>query len=151
MGLFFRNILTITPLEEAEGVGLLGVTSAALAAGFHRWVWVSFDPVSAEVAGLKVGRWTFAFNVLFALAMTLAIHIVGVLLAFAYLLLPATAGLSLSRRLSGVFLTAILTAVGATVAGFALSMRWDLPTGSLVAALLATAALAARVVGREKS
>lgn len=145
LSLFFGNVLALTGVEVKEALGLFLVTAATLGLGFYRWVWVSFDPVSAEVAGVRVARWTFAFNLLFAIAMTLAIHIVGVLLAFAFLLLPATTGLTSGARLKTVFVGAAGTAIVATLLGFVFSVRWDLPTGPLVAALLAGATLAARL------
>jgi zinc/manganese transport system permease protein len=146
LGLFFGNILALGPAEAWESLALLAVTVLVLGVWRHRWLWISFDPVSAEVSGVRVERWNFLFYGLFALAMTLSIHVVGVLLAFAYLVLPATAGLLLTRRMKALFPAVVLLTAGVTAAGFALSYAMDFPTGPFVACLLAAAALTARLV-----
>jgi zinc transport system permease protein len=145
LGIFFGNILTLTGMEVIEA-SVLFVGVAVLVALFqYRWRWLSVDPGAAEVAGLRVGRWNFFFQVLFAAAMTLTIHIAGVLLAFAFLILPAAAAFLLARRVRGLWLWVLAATPVLTTLGFALSYRWDFPTGPFVAGLLAVWALAARV------
>ncbi len=148
LGIFFGNVLSLRPAEVWESLAMLAATGLALWVWFRRWIWISFDPVSAEVAGIQVEGWNFLFYSLFAAAMTLGIHIFGVLLAFAYLVLPATAGLLLARRLKALFGVVVLVTAAATVAGFALSFSLDFPTGPFIASLLAAMALAAKGVSR---
>jgi ABC-type Mn2+/Zn2+ transport system ATPase subunit/ABC-type Mn2+/Zn2+ transport system permease subunit len=93
LGVFFGNILSLGSIEVWEAAGLFVVTAAGLALWFRRWVWLAFDPVGAEVAGVRAGLWNGIFVVFLAAALTLSIHIFGVLLTFSYLILPATAGL----------------------------------------------------------
>lgn len=99
LGVFFGNILSVGRIEVWEAGVLFVLTMAGLALWFRRWVWLAFDPVGAEVAG-GPGLWNGIFQVFFAAALTLAIHIFGVLLSFAYLTTSATAGLSAVRRIS---------------------------------------------------
>jgi ABC-type Mn2+/Zn2+ transport system permease subunit len=148
LGIFFGNVLSLRPAEVGESLAMLAATGLALWTWFRRWIWISFDPVSAEVSGVRVEGWNFLFYALFAAAMTLGIHVFGVLLAFAYLVLPATAGLLLARRMRPLFLTVVLVTAGATVAGFALSFALDFPTGPFIASLLAVTALGAEAFSR---
>lgn len=148
LGVFFGNILSIGPLEVVEAALVCAGTLAGTALWFRRWLWLSFDPVGAEVAGVRIGLWNGLFYALYAASLTLAIHVFGVLLSFAYLILPATAGLLVARRPRALVLFCAGMAVVSTVTGFALSYRWDLPTGPFVAALLAVGAVGARLYGR---
>lgn len=148
LNVFFGNILSLGRLEVLEAGAVCGAALVGTALWFRRWLWLSFDPVGAEVAGVRGGLWNALFYGLYAAALTLAIHVFGVLLSFAYLILPATAGLLVARRPRALVLGCAGIAAGATFAGFALSYRWDLPTGPFVAALLAVIALGARVYGR---
>lgn len=143
---FFGNILSLGAHEVAESIALFIVTAAAIWIWFHRWVWLAFDPVAAGVSGIRTGLWNFFFFALFAAAMTVSIHIFGVLLAFAYLILPAAIGLMLVRKVTRLFALIPFITILATVAGFYFSFRWDFPTGPFIAATLAAAAIAVRLL-----
>jgi ABC-type Mn2+/Zn2+ transport system permease subunit len=150
LGVFFGNILSLGRFELIEAGAVCAAALAGTALWFRRWLWLSFDPVGAEVAGVRVGVWNALFYGLYAASLTLSIHVFGVLLSFAYLILPATTGLLLSRRPRSLILVCVGTSVLSTVVGFALSYRWDLPTGPFVALVLAGTSLGARIYGRIK-
>jgi ABC-type Mn2+/Zn2+ transport system permease subunit len=137
LGVFFGNILTLTSLEVWEAGGLFLATAGGLFLWRHRWVWAAVDPVAAEVGRVNVKLWNFIFQLLFAVAITLSIHMFGVLLSFAYLVLPATAGLLVVRQARALFVVAAGIALVTTVVGFELSFRGDFPTGPFIAASLA--------------
>jgi zinc/manganese transport system permease protein len=147
--------LTVLTLERvplgAEQVkallvgSLLGVTRddvlrlAALYAGVGIVGWLTRRPLAALSFGgpLRHARlWDFGFYLVFGLVVTSSVRVAGVLLVFAYLIVPAVAGAALAstptRRL------AIGWTVGAlgSMAGIAASFRWDLPTGATVVATL---------------
>ncbi len=148
MNVFFGNVLTLGAKEVWEGIALVAMTAAVLGAWFHRWVWLSFDRLSAEVSGISLGAWDAVFYALFAAGMTLGIHLFGVLLAFSYLLMPAVASLALTNKLKPLIISVFCITTGATLAGFILSFHFDLPTGPFVSTLLAVCALAAVVARR---
>ncbi|MBK8574280.1 MAG: metal ABC transporter permease [Elusimicrobia bacterium] len=137
--------MSLGTLEVWEAGALFVLTLAGLALWFRRWVWLAFDPVGAEVAGLRAGLWNGIFQFFFAAALTLSIHIFGVLLSFAYLILPATAGLLVVRRLRSLVIFCVVSSAVVTAVGFELSFRWDFPTGPFVSALLALLAIGARL------
>jgi zinc/manganese transport system permease protein len=92
--------------------------------------------------GVRLG--TRSFYLLFALAITASVQLVGVYLVFASLILPALAVQRMPQR------TGLLTAWGlgalAFAAGLAASARFDWPAGpAIVIALAFTALLASRV------
>jgi zinc transport system permease protein len=145
LGIFFGNILALGTKEVWEALFLFVLTGMGLAIWFRRWVWLAFDPAGAEVAGVRVGLWNGVFQVFFAAALTLSIHIFGVLLSFAYLVLPATAGLLVVRRVHSLVAFCAVSAAVVTAVGFEISFRWDFPTGPTVSALLALQAVGWRI------
>jgi len=80
--------------------------------------------------------WDFGFYLVFGVVVTSSVRVAGVLLVFAYLIVPAVAAAMLApdpaRRL---VIGWIVGALG-SVAGIAASFRWDLPTGATVVATL---------------
>jgi len=94
----------------------------------------------------KIG--SIGFYVLFALAITASVQLVGVYLVFASLIVPALAVLRApkSRRL---FL-AYATGFAGYLAGLLLSFAFDLPTGAITVWSLAVAGLVAMLLLRNK-
>src|SRR5213078_5135757 len=136
--------VTVTPAE----VGTLAVLYGAV--GALHWLVrrplgeISFDPEAA--AGRRAVRWwDFVFYASFGLVVTSSVRLAGVLLVFAYLVVPATAAALLARsvraRLAVGWALGLLVSVG----GLGASWAWDLPTGATVVvafgALLASLAL----------
>src|SRR5213078_470352 len=144
--LLVGNILTVTPAE----VGTLALLYAPIAA-LHWLVRrplldISFDPDGAG-ARRAVPWWDFVFYASFGLVVTSSVRLAGVLLVFAYLVVPATAGALLARapwsRLAVGWALGVLVSVG----GLGASWAWDLPTGATVVVAFG-ALLAALALGR---
>jgi zinc/manganese transport system permease protein len=140
--LMIGSILTVTP-EEMGAIAALYAVVGLLHFAFRRaLVEVSFEPQLAAAHGRRVFLWDIVFYGSFALVVTSSVRVAGVLLVFAYLIVPAAlAGLLtavLRRRL------VIAWALGAllTAAGLVASWEWDLPTGpAIVSAFGAATAL----------
>lgn len=142
MSVFFGNLLALDSPEVFEAGGLFAAVLAVVAPWLHRWVWLSFDPLAATVAGVWVRRWAALYLLLFAAAMTVGIHLFGVLLSFAFLLMPAAAALQWSKRLWHLAALTPAIASACTVLGLWLAFYWDFPAGPFVAGLLGTVLLA---------
>lgn len=146
LSVFFGNVLALGAAEVVESAVLLAAAAGVVAVWRWRLVWISFDPFAAAAAGVPARGWTLAFLSLFAAAMTLGIHLFGVLLALAFLLLPGAFGLLWAGRLRHLFtLVPIVTSV-AVLTGLALSFHLDFPTGPFIAAELAALLIAGGLV-----
>lgn len=87
-------------------------------------------------AGARLGR--IGFYVIFAVAVTASVQLVGIYLVFASLIIPALA----TREMTGAkkLMAGYAIGVGSYVAGIAASALLDLPTGAVVVWTLAAAA-----------
>ena len=150
--LLVGSIVTVTPAE----VGTLAVLYGAV--GALHWLVrrplgeISFDPEAA--AGRRAVRWwDFVFYASFGLVVTSSVRVAGVLLVFAYLVVPATAAALLTGSVRSRLLVGWTVGVGVSAGGLVASYAWDLPTGAAVVvtfgvSLAAVAlALAARRLG----
>ena len=128
------SILTVTDSQIIKtfllyaGIGL-----------FHwffrrKFLLISFSPEEVVARGLRVRLWDFLFYASFGVVVTIAVQMAGVLLVFAFLIVPAFVSTlfahSLSRRL------AIGWALGfvGSILGLFLSYILDMPTGAAVVA-----------------
>jgi len=140
--LLIGSILTVTPQE----VGMLGALYACIglvhAALRRGLVEVSFDPQQAAARGRRVLAWDMVFYGSFALVVTSSVRIAGVLLVFAYLIVPAALAGLFTPHLNRRLLLAWALGASLTAAGLYASWEWDLPTGpAIVSAFGAATAL----------
>jgi ABC-type Mn2+/Zn2+ transport system permease subunit len=146
--LLVGSILTVTPGE----IGALAALYAAV--GALHWLVrrplleISLDPEGARARGRRVAAWDVAFYVSFALVVTSSVRLAGVLLVFAYLIIPAAMGALLATSVAGRLAIGWGVGVLVSAAGLIAAYRWDLPTGASVVTafgvLIGGAALARR-------
>jgi manganese/iron transport system permease protein len=148
----FGDVLAVRPRDLLVIVAL-GLTVLLLIGLLYKeLLFVAFDPVVAETAGLPVGVLQTLLMVLLALTVVVSVQAVGVVLVVAMLVTPsATAYLLVDRFPAMLGLGALLGGVDALV-GFYLSYYANVPSGGaivLVASLgFALAALLSPKRGR---
>ena len=101
--------------------------------------WLARRPLAALSFGgtLRHARlWDFGFYLVFGVVVTSSVRVAGVLLVFAYLIVPAVAAAALSATPLRRLMIGWVVGVLGSVAGIAASFRWDLPTGATVVATL---------------
>ena len=126
------DILNVTAAEVAQRAGIF-VALAAFYAAFHRkFALISSDPDAAFAQGMKVRLWDFLFYAAFALVVVSFVRIAGVLLTFAYLIVPAVCGVMLAERWMRRLVIGWVTAAAASLIGLGSSYWLDLPTGAAI-------------------
>ena len=145
--LLVGSILTVT-LPEVGAVAALYAVVGAL----HWWLRrplleISLDPEGARARGRRVALWDGVFYITFAVVVTSSVRLAGVLLVFAYLVIPAALAAlvvaSVPARLAVGWAVGVLASAGGLIAAF----QGDLPTGASVVTVLG-AVLAATALGR---
>jgi zinc/manganese transport system permease protein len=100
---------------------------------FHkRFVLISSDPAKAFASGLSVRLWDFLFYAAFALVVVSFVRLAGVLLTFAYLIVPAVCGTMLAQQWGKRLAIGWVVAVVASLVGLLASYQMDLPTGAAI-------------------
>lgn len=131
------NLLAMTAGEARWLAAAFGGILAVHLAFQKEFLYLSFDPAMAATQGYRAGLWNLGFYALLGLAIALAIKAIGVLLMFAFLVMPASAGLIATRRLGGAFAVAMGSAALAVFVGIWLSYRWDFPSAPMIVAVMA--------------
>jgi len=141
------DILNVTMGEVAQRAGVFVVLAAFYAAYHSKFAMISSDPDAAFASGLKVRLWDFLFYAAFALVVVSFVRVAGVLLTFAYLIVPAVCAVMLANRWSSRLTVGWAIAALASLIGLFASYQLDLPTGAAIVCacgllLVAVAALA---------
>ena len=129
--LLVGSLLGVTGDDVGRLIALYGAVGVAC--------WLARRPLAALSFGgtLPHARvWDFGFYLLFGLVVTSSVRVAGVLLVFAYLIVPAVAGALLARDAARRLVIGWSVGALGSVAGIAASFRWDLPTGATIVATL---------------
>ena len=146
-----EHLLTGDILNVTGGdVGKLGALFAALGgfyAAFHRrFGLISADAAAAVAQGMRVRLWDFLFYAAFALIVVSFVRVAGVLLTFAYLIVPAVCAVMIARTWVARLITGCVIAALASLGGLWASYRMDLPTGAAIVASCGVALILANVI-----
>ncbi|MEO5904262.1 MAG: metal ABC transporter permease [Gemmatimonadaceae bacterium] len=121
---------------QARDVGqraLVFLALGAFYAAFHkRFVLISSDPDKAFADGMNVRLWDFLFYAAFALIVVSFVRVAGVLLTFAYLIVPAVCGTMLATEWMRRLAIGWVVAAAASLLGLWASYQFDLPTGAAI-------------------
>ena len=129
----FGNILSVHTGEMVALGVLLAVLAIVHVVFYKEFLFVSFDPETAQAQGINVRGWDLLLYLTIGLAIAFSIHSMGVLLVFALLLVPAMTARLVAHRMMALFTLAIGFGVVAVPLGLYLAVRIDLPTGTAVA------------------
>jgi zinc transport system permease protein len=140
MGYLFGDVLAIT---SRDLLWIYGGGALILAAMFKLWEPLLRMAVHADLAeaeGVNTARVRALFVLLLAVAIAFAVKIAGILLAIAFLVVPAAAARPLASTPERMVGLAALVGIVSALAGLLLSFKADVPAGPaivLVMALLA--------------
>jgi ABC-type Mn2+/Zn2+ transport system permease subunit len=126
------DILNVTSAEVGQRAALFAALAIFYGSFHRRFALISSEPEQAEAQGMKVRLWDFLFYAAFALIVVSFVRLAGVLLTFAYLIVPAVCGVMLARNWLGRLLVGWGIAATASLLGLWFSYKLDLPTGAAI-------------------
>ena len=105
----------------------------------HPFKEISDNYESALRKGIKVVWWDFLFYALFGIVITLAVRIGGVVVIFAFLMIPATISALFSSSWGKRLVISWVIGIGATIAGLFFADYFDFSIGSAISLFLGVA------------
>ncbi|MFT8391542.1 MAG: metal ABC transporter permease [Sporolactobacillus sp.] len=109
--ILFGSVVGIDLQDVWQLVGLTAIVLLSLACGYRWLKFDSFDQIGAEAAGLPVRLISIGFLLLMAVAVSVTVQIVGALLVFSLMTVPAAAARLFTQSIFGMILLAALLAV----------------------------------------
>ena len=138
------DILNVTRGEILQRSILFAAIAAFYAAFHKRFALISSAGHETQIEGVSVKLWDFLFYASFAIIVVSFVRIAGVLLTFAYLIVPAVCGTMLASTWARRLIVGWIVAVSASLIGLWTSYSVDLPTG---AAIVCATGLLLAIVG----
>lgn len=142
LSFLFGDIFAVTN-GDLWWIAIGGVASlTALAFLWRPLLAIAVHEEMAAAEGMNRDLVNGAFVVMLAVAVAIAMKIVGVLLVIAFLIMPAAAARPVSATPEGMAAAAVLIAVAGVIAGLGASLTWDVPGGPAIVLALAALAMA---------
>ena len=126
------DILNVTVSDVAKRAGTFAALGVFYGAFHKRFALISENFKQALASGMYVRLWDFLFYAAFSLVVVSFVRIAGVLLTFAYLIVPAVCAVMLARTWLQRLVVGWTLASIASVAGLWASFKFDLPTGAAI-------------------
>jgi zinc/manganese transport system permease protein len=143
------SILWVTPKDLLVAAVLYGAVAILHLVFRRRFLQLSFARAEARAAGIAVRWWDFLFYAGFAVVVSSSVALAGVLLVFAYLVIPAAFAVLFAESVAVRLVLGWCMGAAVSILGLVASYHWDLPSGPcLVLALAVALALATMRSGR---
>ena len=131
--LLFGQILGVSNLDVSITLILSVIVIITLLIFYKQFLFVSFDPTGAKVAGLRVKLLDNIFLVVLSLAIIASLQSVGIILVLSMLITPAAAAKLLMKSFHGAMIVGSVFGIIASMSGLYLSYYLDFPSGPSMA------------------
>lgn len=131
----FGNLLAISTSQIQVFAGFAAVLVSAFLVIGRPLLFASIDPQVAEAKGVGVRSLGVMFTLLLALAVTMAVPVVGTLLLFALVVTPAATALAITARPVTTMILATVFSLGAVWLGLTLAVMFNLPPSFCIVSL----------------
>ena len=131
------QVLGVSQTDVYVTLGLSAFVLFATYAIHKEMLFSSFDPTGASVVGLPTDKLEYALLALLAIVIVLALQAVGIVLVISMLITPAATALLLVRNFQYAMVAAVGLGVAAAVAGLYISYHFNLPSGPVMALVVA--------------
>ena len=145
VGVLFGSILSVTQRDVLVTLATSLLVVTLLAVAFRPLLFASIDPEVAEARGIPVRWLSILFLLLLALSVSQAVQVVGVLLVFTLLVMPAAAAEYLTPRPLLAILLAVSISLVCTWGGLALAFVGHAPVSFYIVSLATLFYVVARV------
>lgn len=144
--ILFGNPLTVTSFDVLlQWIATIAVT-VAIWFLYPLLLATTFDSIHARTVGIRVALVDTALVVGLGVVVVVGLSTVGVLMAVAMIVAPATAARLVTRRMSTMMPLSVAMGVGAGILGLIISYHASLPSGPAVALCAVLEVLVAAIV-----
>jgi zinc transport system permease protein len=128
----FGSILTIDTTELIVTALLAMISLAVMGLFYKELLSITFDEQAARLNGIPVTSLSITFNILVAVTIVISIKVVGIILVAALLVLPGLSALQLGQSFRKTLLASIFLALLTTTLGIFISALFDVAASGII-------------------
>ncbi|MDD5337281.1 MAG: metal ABC transporter permease [Candidatus ainarchaeum sp.] len=141
----FGSILAVSAADLVFILALGLATMAVIWAFYKELLYITFDEDSARASGIAVERVNMLLIILTAMAVVIAMRIVGILLVSSFIVIPASIALLLCKNFRQAMLVSVAIGISSSILGLFASYYLDLAAGGAIVLVLVALFFAALV------
>ena len=126
------DVLGVSEREVALLFTASTITLVIVALLYRGLKYSTLDPETAEAMGLRVEVYEYVLSFLAAVLLVVEMRVVGMILAQVYIVAPAASAWELAHSVEGVIAVAAVLAFISALAGFSISLAFNLPTSATI-------------------
>jgi ABC-type Mn2+/Zn2+ transport system permease subunit len=131
-GYLFGDILAVTNADVITVIVTSVVVLGAVYIYFKELQFFAFDEEGARVSGIPVDFIYLLLLSLISFTIVVSIKIVGIILAVAFLIIPVSSALLITREFKKLIIISVFISVISTIAGFIFSYIFNLASGATI-------------------
>lgn len=145
LGYMFGDVLAVSS-SDVVALAIMAVVTVVGAVVFYRPIlYISFSTSFARLTGWNTRLINAVLSVFVAVALVLAIKIVGIILVLSIFTIPQCIANIFTKNMAKMMVLSSVIALIASATGLVVAFAFDLPVGAVVTALLAVVFLIVRV------
>ncbi|HMZ51800.1 MAG TPA: metal ABC transporter permease [Candidatus Sumerlaeota bacterium] len=150
MAYLFGSILTVSPRDVINAI-ILALLTIAVIPLWGRWAYASMDAELARADAVPVARDNYILTAVLAVAIVIAMKIVGIVLIAAFMVIPAATARLLTNRFGSMTIASVLFGAGSVLLGLPLSVQLDMPSGAFIIVLQSAVFFSAMILQKRHS
>lgn len=128
----FGSIATVTASDIYTVLALSLVIVISIVILYKKLLFITFDEDAAKIDGINVNLINTIFIILSAMAISITIPIVGILLISALLIIPVLAALQFKKTFIPTIIIAQIISIFSVIAGIVISFYFNLASGGTI-------------------
>jgi zinc/manganese transport system permease protein len=145
VSVLFGSILSVSRQDALITLGAGLVVLAVLAVIYRPLLAASIDPEVAEARGIPVQGLSILFTLLLAVTVSVTVQVVGVLLVFALLVVPAATAEHLTHRPLSMLCLSVALSVAGVWGGLVLAFVGNAPASFFIVSLISLMYFSTRI------
>lgn len=142
----FGSIVTVTATDVAMLGGVTLLVAVCYAVWWRQVIYLAFDREFAASQGVAARGVSYLLIVVVAIAIVLAIRIMGIVLLLSLFTMPAVAANCLTKSYQRITAIAAVIATVSAVAGLVASYYWEIPPAACIIFILSMVLIAVKLV-----
>ena len=146
----FGDILSVRRDDLISILILGGIVLAVILVFYKELLFVSFDPVVAESAGLPARRLQMLLLILLSVTVVVSVQAVGIVLVVAMIVTPSATAYMLTDRFGVMMILGAVFGALSAIGGFYFSYYADVPSGGAIVLVATTLFAIVAIIGPKR-
>lgn len=132
--ILFGNIILVNKHDILLGLVITLITTFSIFYPFKKWIYITYDELSAQIAGLRPKLFHYLFFFLMILVIVSGLKMAGAILINTLLLIPGLFALKMAKNMKQVMIYSISFSIITSILGLIIANYLEITPGATIGA-----------------